>query len=322
MSASKLLGSAAAAIVLLGASSALAKEELKSSNPWRDTEIDYEHGFSAYSLSKSADPTYNPYYVHVLTIAPQWHVGDYLVFKAKLAIEQELTDADETTKKHEVNLSDLTFDIATPGITEGFTGIKIAGGVRFFFPTSKASQATTMYLAIGPGHNVSRKFPLLEGLNIGYGARFNFAFHKFTTAQNNAPWVACGSADSPACSQFVQTGVRNMWGQLLHGPTLNFVPVNGLNIDLGFTFINSFLYGLAGEPVMGDDKDVSVRRAQWFTASIGYDVLDYLTVSLGASTVYGDLSPDGKYRTPFFNRNTQLSLGLALAIDPLIGKFQ
>ncbi|MGC4117183.1 MAG: hypothetical protein QM765_22005 [Myxococcales bacterium] len=125
MRASKLFGAAAMTVVLLSASGAFAKEELKSQNPWRDTAIDYGHSFSAISLNKNAEPTYNPYYAHSLTITPVWHLwDDYLVAKVRLAMEQELTNSDDTTYKNEVVFNDMQIDLGTAGVTEGITGIK------------------------------------------------------------------------------------------------------------------------------------------------------------------------------------------------------
>jgi hypothetical protein len=91
---------------------------------------------------------------------------------------------------------------------------------------------------------------------------------------------------------------------------------------MSFTFMDSFLYALTDKGAFtGDNLDVNTRNAQWFLGSIGYDVLDYLTVAIGASTLYGQLQPDGKNRTPIFNRTTQIFLSLQLGIDPLVGKF-
>jgi hypothetical protein len=326
MRASKLLGTAVAALVLLCTTSGYGKESLPGNNPWRDSEIDYEHTVSALSFSKSADPTYNPYYAHRLYLMPYWHVGDLLTFKARLIVEQELTSSidSETLKKHEVTLSDLTLDASYAGFTEPFTGIKFKGGIRFTFPTSKASQAMTMRMGIGPGVAVERKFPLLEGLTLSYAARLNFYFYQFTTAQNSSPWVACGGGDnsSPGCDNYVQNGTYNAWASFIHGPEIIFAPTDKLTVDLTFYFWNSYLYGLAGQPVLGDADAQKVRYSQWLLATVSYQVLDYLGVSLGFSSQYSDLRPDGKYRAPFLNRNTQLFLDLNFTIDPLVQKFQ
>ncbi|HEY3448044.1 MAG TPA: hypothetical protein VGK67_16930 [Myxococcales bacterium] len=322
MRARKLLGAAAVAVVLLGASSALAREELKSQNPWRDTSIDYGHVFSATSLSKKAEPTYNPYYAQQLVITPVWHLwDDYLVAKVRLAMEQELTNSDDTTYQNQVMLSDLQVDLGTSGVTEGFTGIKISGGVRFYLPTSLAARATTMYLAVGPGLALSRKIPILQGLTIGYSGRFNFAFHKFTSMQNDATSIACGAYDGPSCGQFVQTGLRNAWGQLVHGPRITLGIIEGLTFDVSFTWIKSYLYPLAATDYAPDRQSGFQRQAQAFEGSLSYDATDFLSIGLGFSSLYGDLAPDGKWRMPF-NRLTQISLGISVAIDPIVSKFQ
>lgn len=344
MRASKLLGSVATALVLCGAGAARAadapaaatapapvaapaaevkkEEPKKAKNPWRGSELSYEHGFSALSLSKSADPWYNPYYAHRWSIAPQWWVGDYLFFKAKLDMEQELTNSDDTTYKHEVLLSDLLLEVGTSGYTESVTGIKIGGNLRFAFPTSKQSQAATMRLAIAPSLNLSRKFNLLEGLVLGYGARFGIFFHKFTTAQANSPWLPCGEVDSIQCAQFVQTGVRNQHFSLSHGPVVGLEVLPGLTIEAAYAFLYGFLYPLSGQgDYLADDLDQSTRYAQSFSLGLSYAPVDFLGISLAAQSTWASLQPNGTYRTPFFNRNTQIGLGLSVSVDPLISKF-
>jgi hypothetical protein len=324
MRASKLFSAAAAAVVLMAAFSAMAREELVSPNAWRDSEIDYEHTFSAYSLDKSAQPTYQPYYAHRLYLMPYWHFNDFFVAKARLVLEQELTDTADTgtTYKHEVTLSDLSVDTSFKGITEPYSGIKFNGGIRWTFPTSKAAQAQTMYMAIGPAVAVERTFPLLEGLTLSYSARMTFYINKYRTAQATSSWVACGTdTDSPSCAQYVQIGTRNPWGQVRHGPDVKLGIIPKLNFEATFTFTNSYLYSLDGPTVLGDDKDVKVRYSQWLQVWLSYDVTDYAGVSLGVSTEYGDLSPDGTYRTPFLNRFSQVYLSLSFLIDPVISKF-
>ena len=325
MRASRLFGAAAAAVVLMGSFSAFAKEELVSPNAWRDSEIDYEHTFSAYSLDKSAQPTYQPYYAHRLYLMPFWHFNDFFLVKARLVFEQELTDTADTstTYKHEVTLSDLSIDTSFAGVTEPYSGIKFKGGIRWLFPTSKASQAQTMRVGIGPGVAVERVFPLLEGLTIGYSARMMFYVNKYRTAQNDSPWVSCGNdTDLAGCSQFVQSGSRNPWGELRHGPDIKLGIIPKLNFEVMFTMTNDYLYSLDGPTVLGDDKDVRVRYSQWLLATLSYDVTDYVGVSLGVSTMYGDLQPDGTYRTPFINRLSQVYVSLSILIDPIVTKFQ
>lgn len=323
MRASKLLGAAAAAVALLASAGAVAKEELPTSNPWRDSEIDYEHGFSAISLNKGAEPTYNPYYAHRLTIWPHWHFGDYALVRARLIIEQQITNADDTTYKNEVVLSDLLLDANWKGITEPYSGIKLKSGVRFTLPTSKGAQAETLRMGIGPSVGLDRKFPLLGGLTLGYASRFTFYFHGKQVAETESVYRPCGGdySNPSGCGPEMAGGTRNAWFGILHGPSLIFVPHERVTVDASYSFIKSYLYDLAGGTYLGDDQDVAVRSSQWFLAAVTVEVVDFLSVSVGASTLFGDLKPNGKYRTPFFNRTTELSLSLNLAIDPLLSKF-
>jgi hypothetical protein len=47
-----------------------------------------------------------------------------------------------------------------------------------------------------------------------------------------------------------------------------------------------------------------------------------VAVSLGAETSTNQLAPDGQYRTPFFNRETLITFGIAIDIDSTVTAIQ
>lgn len=297
--------------------------------PWRGSTLIYEQLASALSLDEQADPTYNPYYVQSLSIRPEWHFGDQLFTRLRFDLEQELTNSDETDFKNQIVYSDLIFDVGATGWTDPWAGIKAAGTIRMVAPISKASHAQTMRFAFGPGASLSRKFPVLEGITIRYGGRFNFRFHDFTTTQYDAPVIACGSPDSEACGRVVHTGKRNVSWDVTQGPGLAFSPLEKLTLDLDFQFRRAALYPLTDAavetsvgsvPLLPGELDAATRYSTWATVDLSYDVLDELSISIGASTLSGQPSTDGERRSPFFNRDTTLYLDLGLNVEALISR--
>lgn len=336
MRSSKAVAGIAVALLLLTGTGASAAEEAAKANPWAGSSIYYEHVFSAISLDKGAEQSWNPYYAHSLSLQPKWRFHDYFGVGLRLDVEQELTNSDDTVRRYEWMWSDLNVDLnAGKGYTESFTGIKVTGGLRLTLPVSKAARARELLMSVGPGASISRKFSDLFGsplsLTVGYNGRWTYHFHETTTAQYKAPTISCGDPSSPLCEPFVNTGYENPEHGLVHGANLSLDITEKLSFSTSFSFLRNGLYALsdyelidgAGQKVVLEaDDGVAVRHYQWFVAELSYQVLDLVGVALGVSSLYGDLASDGTYRTPFFNRFTNIYLDLSLDIDSVVSRFQ
>jgi hypothetical protein len=300
---------------------------VKPKSPFRGSTITYEHAISALTLDKAAELTYNPYYVHRLWLRPEVHYGDYLYGAARLYLAQELTDADDTTKKREVFVSDLLVWLGAKEIPLPL-GLSGSADVMLTFPTSKASRAQTMVLGFTPGVGVSKKLDVLSGLTVGLTARGGFYFNRYTTTQLESPWVACASPDVVVCGRYVHTGERNAKSLLSAGPSVDLSITDELALS-GFFLVRRYgLYDLADaaagslsgrvQPTDGA-ADVSVRYEELFILEATYDLTKTLQLALGAFNVYPQLAPSSSYRFPLFNRSTELYLSIAVKVDEVIG---
>ncbi len=307
----------------------------KKKNPWRGSSVSYEHTFSAVSLDKASGQTWNPYYAHSFSIQPQWHFNDYIGLKLRIDVEQELTNSDDTIKRYEWMWSDLNIDVnAGKGYTEKVTGININGGLRLGIPASKASQARTMILSLAPMLRVSRKFPVLQGLTIAYAVRFAWQFHQSTTAQYDGTSLSCGDPDSEACERFLNTGIRNAKNALVHGPSISLDILDNLSLSISYSMRRMGLYDLKDEDIYDSgtgaylgtlesgENDITARYGQSFAGEISWNPIDLVGLSLGFSTVYGDLRQNGSKQTPLFNQFTNIYLNLSLDIDALTQLFR
>jgi hypothetical protein len=308
---------------------AQADESGKELSPFRGSTLTYEHLASAISADKSAELSYVPFYEQRLSIRPEYHYGKNLYGRARLDLEQEFTNADETRQKHEVMVGDLWVWLGASKIELPFLGLKGGADVFLTIPTSKASQAATMIMGVGPGLSLSRKFDVLNGLDVGVGARMNFYFNRYTTTQLEGPFVPCVSVDAAQCGRFVQDGERNAKNMLSVGPTIELAILEDLTVSAFYTIRRYGLYpiqqgtvstqlGSASTSDIGGDVDA--RYLQLFVADVTYDLTKELSVSVGTFNLYPSLNPSSQYYTPLFNRFSQIYLDLTLHMDAVLDR--
>ncbi len=318
------------ALLCTVATNAGAEELGGPKNPWRGSSISYEHITSAISLDRSHDLTYNPLYAHSLGLSPQWHFAELFVASLSLSMEQELTRADDTNRAYDVVFSDLMlrFSPEKSLYTEENTGIRLGAGLGLQFPTSKASQAQTLMVGVTPSVNLSKRFDLLKGFTVRYGATLGLNWHRYTTAQRDAPTIMGCARSSSECAPYMNTGYRNTASSISHGPSLSLVPFDDLTLSVSYSLRRAELYDL-GDADLSDrngnkiglvefGKDPGARYSQSFRVEAGYKVLDALSLALGLATSYGDLAPDSSYRFPFLNRYSNLYLSATIDADAVL----
>jgi len=345
-----------AAILTVGVSSlaaaqavpSIGKAEGSAANdkvPWRGSQISYGLAMSALSVTpyyiEPGAPTnpdapdgvymYNAYVGHRLGLMPEWHFNDQFYLGARFFLSQEFTKSDYTTYKNEFEASDLWLDAAWSGWKEPKTGIKMSGSLRFALPTSKQSQAVGRIMNIGPGISLSRAFPVLSGLVLGYGARFTYRFNRFQTAHMQGPSIIqCGNTSGdPDCLSIMSNGQRASQFDFFHGPSLVFIPHPRLSIYLGFYMQYAYLPPLSttssdpNTPVpnltLHDDTTGPKWRNFWgANISVSWQTWDTVGFTLGAFTFDSQLDTQGRYRFPVFNRSTVVSIDMSVDIESLI----
>jgi hypothetical protein len=295
--------------------------------PWHGSAISYGAFASAMTFAPNGQPYYDPTAGHQVTLLPEWHFNDLFYTRARMFISQELTLSDTTNSKYEIELSDIYWDTGWTGWTESRTGIKISADVRLTLPTSKNTQYKTQVLNVGPGVSVSRKFNLLSGLAIGYGARPTFHFNQHTTyTALYDPLTECIDTQSASCAFDRNSGSRNVMFDIGHGPFLSFQPYETVSLDAAFIMSRGWLYPLAQVPgqfagstqlgFLGTDT----RDVTRFFLSVSWQFTKAVGVSLTALTIGGQLAADGTYIFPLFNRNTQMYLDFTLDVETVTNR--
>lgn len=326
----ELVGTAVMALLLLSASGARAEEALEETkNPWRGSALSYEHSALALSFAPHADPTWNPNYVHTLSLAPTWHFGDTVVVRGSFMLEQELTNSDDTVQKNEWVWSDVNLDVSPEqGWTESETGIRLNGGVRFQIPLSKMSAAQKLNLGIAPAASLSRKFDVMNGLTVRYGARWQFNWHRNIYPGYDGPTImACSGVDSAECGAYMYNGHPSVANLINHGPAVSFSPIEKLTLNAEFSFRRASVHTITDYVLKQDGTgpvtlpgSSAVRYFQMFRFEAAYNLFDFLDLSAGVLSMYQDTKLDGTYQTPFINRFTTVFLGLSIDADGLLSQ--
>jgi hypothetical protein len=338
---------ASALCALLGASAqARAEEEetavAKKKVPWRGSLFTYEHSFNAISINKGHDPYWNPYYAQTLDFKPRFYPTENLYLAARLILEIELTQSDETNHAREWTVSDLTLDVgySNKKLTIPVVGIDFKPSVRFTFPTSIVSRNRSLVTGIGPSVALSRELKLLKGnvlssLELTYAFRPTKNFQKYAYAQVDIADLYCANVSRPECQH---QGKRNVSWRFSNyfGAKLQILKKLSLGADL-FIF-NDLLYKIppqsyedvlknesysgSGASLAVDESRINHRALLWAIFDISYDVLDWLTLSVGTSTYHAELAPDSTYYAPFFNRFTNFYFDVTIPIDAFVEQIQ
>ncbi|MBI4816811.1 MAG: hypothetical protein HY791_11165 [Deltaproteobacteria bacterium] len=296
------------------------------SSPWRGSTLTYEHVASAISASRSAEPTYNPYYAHQLSIRASYHFSELFGASAELGVSQELTDADDTTSKHEALLDDVVLRGTLGGIS--LAGLELSASLSLALPFSKASAAESRIVAVSPALQVTKSFDVASGLELSLRTRATIFTHRYTTLQLDVPWARCDD-DSFECGSYRHTGDRNPASQLDLGGGVDLQVTEELGFSASYQVRRTQLYAihearvqtLTGPAQTSDARDdVSARYSHTFALDGTYSVSKELGVTLGLVTAHPQLKPDSTYRVPLFNRFTQLSLDLTVSLDEVASR--
>jgi hypothetical protein len=308
-----------------------AKKEKKV--PWSGSLFTYENSFSAYSLTRSAELTYNPYYTQSLSFRPAYNLRDDLAFKLRLDLEIELTSSDDTDHRHEWVVSDLWFDtVWKPDFLKiPKVDIKVVPNLRFTFPTSIESHGRSTIMTVGPGLTFTREFQLLKGrflksLELGYSPRFTKVLNRYAQAQV-AERDGCQNVSRPECQH---RGKRNVDWRFVNTIEGTLKITDKLSFGAIVMFINNLLYKLPGETVdVGGgavatlpESQVNTTALTWAIFDFTYEVLPWLQLSAGTSTYYGQLADDSSLRTPLFNRFTNFYFDVTIPVDAFVSQVQ
>ncbi|RME26609.1 MAG: hypothetical protein D6806_05935 [Deltaproteobacteria bacterium] len=293
-----------------------------SKAPWRGSQVVFSNSFSLISLDRSAELTYNPNYSMVWSFRPRWWFGDNFFLRAVLDVTRELTEADETTYSGEAWLGDLSLSAGAAKLwTIPVVGIDVSGDVALTFPTSKASQAKTLVMAVGPRLRLSRNFNVLKGLILGANLRATPYFHRYTTSERSSPLIGNCQATEAGCGAFLNMGTRNQYFRLATSLDATLVVFDWMGASVSYGWLIDWLHdasGGEGEISYVPQEPQNQRYYSFFEIDLFFDPFEFLEVGVTLLTYAPQLAPDSSYYNPFFNRYSTVSVDLIFRVDGLV----
>jgi len=322
-----VLGPAVAGASVDSETRAAAGEPQAQQVPWRNSTIVYEHATTVRTAVADWDLTYDPIYVHTLSLRPEWHFSENFFTRFRFDLEQELTDSDYTTKKREILWSDLFVEFGTRSFQEPTTGIVLSGTLRLTVPISKISASRTMLFGVSPGIFLTRRFDVLDGLIVRYAVRYSHRFFNSETGEYDDHGIA--GCRTPSCEVFLSTGVRNSPWDITHGPMVILVPTRNITLTTMLSWTYAALYDVADfsldtgggpEPIPASEDDPNARYSRTFLVDVTWTATPELFVSTGLTTFAPELAPDGTKYPLFFNRHSMVYLSLGVLMDAVLPK--
>ncbi len=313
------LGTVLLPLLLVGAASTAraaqveAKADAKAAPAWRGSQLIYRNAVTAVSLDQSTDLTYDPTYEMTLALQPRWYVWDQLYVRAGASLSRELTESDWTTQSGEWIVGDTTLGFGSsqlwrvPVVETVFTADL---GVRL--PTSKASRARTLLLAVEPRVGVSRTFDVLDGLTVAYGLVIARDFHDFTTGELTEPLVpGCVGGDT-ACDRFRNSGVRNTRARMSNSLSVSLGVLDWLAVGAGAGIHTHWLHDTSRieGASFAVEPDTSTRHYLNYDLEATFLPVGGFSIGLGASTFNPQQQADSSDQDVFFNRFTELFIDL------------
>lgn len=309
------------------------------------TSVYWNNDFTARSLDKEYDYSWNPNYTMGFGFSPVWNITGDLRLSTDIGFQVELTNSDFSNKKNEVFFNDVPVNL---GYTRTFPindDVKFRTGLDLglMLPTSRMSRYTTMYTALKIGTQATFVFPnVLEGLSLGWKPSFTKYFFESQNPRpgenplDGAPLPDTERASSATYQALAYSSSINPTWRVSNGLNLRLGLVSTLSFGFGYTHNYTYKYaptefdtsddglctdpeGCTGPRDTGHNERGIFSHA--FTYNLGYGLpapLDMLSLSLGALTATNQLAPDGQYQTPFFNRETVINFGISIDIDTLI----
>ncbi|HCP44898.1 MAG TPA: hypothetical protein DIU15_02565 [Deltaproteobacteria bacterium] len=284
------------------------------------TSILVEHAFT-FLHHLNLSPQYTRSLDRIVKFSPSFRATRSLTLDVDLAIARALTVTD-TTYPMEILLGDigagasLTLPVPKPLAT----GLAVSTGLSVEGPTSKASQAESLILALTPWFEFGVTAPLLDGLTLAYRLSPTPRFQRYTTSQLLVP-RPCSPAVGCTLGATTNTGQRNTALQLGNEISLALaLAKERLGISGSFALTHGFLHPKSPSDrweestltVPGNGGGSPVTLSTEFIFDISYQLHPGLGLSVGLWTL-GGMTPDGSWYNPVANRWSQIYIDVTFS---------
>ncbi len=282
---------------------------------WRGSTLMFDQNMSSQTthLDPATQQTYVGSYEWWISFRPRYYFTEKLNFNMRFDYYKDLTNAENTTYKHEDVFGDIWANLvyALPKLSKN-TEERV--GLRTLLPASKESQAQGIYITAGATGSISQDVPIrgeeakyLNSAKFALSAAYTHPFSQSTSPANygNFTYERQDLDGRATSSSLVSPGnLTNHQVLALIDAELAITPK--LLFTLDFITINQWKYLPKGDistningvvtPVPRSANATSFKQQVWFIASVGYDVVDEINLSLGYYNLTNELAADGTRR--------------------------
>jgi hypothetical protein len=238
--------------------------------------------------------------------------------------------------------------------------VSISPALRFVLPSSEESRYQTLAIAMTPSVSLARSF-WKDRIHLGYGLGFTKNFHTNPIAKiDPSTGGLAGTTGGNSYDGAVGTSISNFYNDpsrinalgglnvsyqvsqsFSGGITFNdkwsfdilYIYINAFTYDQGCNYsVNGTTYDLcASGNAVASASGSSLNRDrkgpnQVFWATVGYQPLDWLGLSLALITFSPAYKPDSSYRQGIistdYNAFSSVNLSATVTIDKLVNKFR
>jgi hypothetical protein len=327
----------------MGAATGAAKDQTQSlsledkrkasKNPFRGSILTFDQSISTATIGVGDTPqSYMPVYQWWWSFRPRFYFTDHLFLSARFDFYKEFTNSDQgqtgpTTDYREDDFGDIWTSLIYEQPLTKSENTKVSGGVRFLWPTSKASQAADIYVQAGAVATITQKVPIhdasapfLNDVHFRFFTWYNHPFSQYTTPGNSGFTYVRENTDDQSFLSDQLSGSTLVEHQLMFNVEAAVQITPRIDFAIDFYEINQWHYPLpAGGCVQtttgcaqitttetsatGPVGDQEFVQLTWFLANLSWDVFDQLTLGIGYYNLQNELSNTGQNRSLFGANN-------------------
>jgi hypothetical protein len=282
--------------------------------------VSLRHALNARGLDRSADLTWNPYAAAILSLSPSYKLPAELSLSANIDFSGEYTRRD--TEISRLNFGDPTLTLSR-SFSHKPSGLALDSSATLRFGLSPASRAATRYGAATLGLGLGRSIKELKDVKVRVG-------FSATTYGNRSTHGVLGQALYSGCSgslaldsvasacaeeMLIGNGSANAYGALSSNlsATLKLPKTLSVRARFGASWMATYAADLVDERISFDGP--SGTKTRFFLMSdlrLAAAPIKRLGLAFGLQTGHPQLATDGQYRSPFFNRYSNLYFDLTL----------
>lgn len=266
---------------------------------------------------------------------------------------------DPATGDRRTDYSDVWLGASLPRFaTIPRVNVAVSGSTRFVLPVSAQSRFQTLRLGVTATGMLSRAF-WSDRFRLAYGLWFSKNFHAFTTPGLDPESLAAGETGRNPYSGLSGVGISNFYadpsrvGSGEVNTSYSFANVLSVAVklpgkwfaDAMYMWRDGFAYGVPCRVNMGGSEVDTCRtgdavaarsgseldrpghrKSQLFWATVGYNVRDWVNVSLAWITAAPRLKPDSTFRQGLvsldYNAFTSVVLSTTITVEELADRWR